>query len=413
MSTAQDLPVGEVARPYGAPVAGPALRLVPAEPLDFDDAVRRVRPRLQRYAVRRLGDPHEAEELVQEALLRAYTHREQLLTEDDLSAWTTVVTGRLVIDRLRVRGRSVLVADVPEGSRVGRDTADLVVARDEARTALDVLDAMPPRQAALLWAREVEGRSYDDLCDRFAMTEPAVRSVLTRARKALRKEYAVRGGTLPLGGLAVLAPWATALGCAGRLRRVAARLTTPAALGAVGITALTCLVLSPFDAPSAPSGTTYSPSDAVVTTPARQPAAAARHVRPAPPHVTQSRVEAARRPAAEPSRRARQTILPGQDVCLATTTQDNRSRYLSLGGISLSPRKGPAAEPSKNGVGSSHCATSTAVPANALYPGIELPANPTGIRGLSIVSSDLACSPIPNQPLIACGPETNPAGSTP
>jgi RNA polymerase sigma-70 factor (ECF subfamily) len=264
LSTAHDLPLVDAARLYGEPIVAPTLRLVPAEPLDFDDAVARVRPRLLRYAARRLGDLHEAEELVQEALLRAYTHREQLPTEEDLSAWTTVVTGRLVIDRLRVRGRSTSVADVPEGARVGRDTADIVVARDEARTALDALDAMPARQAALLWAREVEGRSYQDLCDRFTMTEPAVRSVLTRARKALRKEYALRGGTLPVGGLAVLAPWVISLGWAEKLRRVAARVTAPAVLGAVGITALGGLMLSPFGAGSAPATGTFHPSQSVV-----------------------------------------------------------------------------------------------------------------------------------------------------
>jgi RNA polymerase sigma-70 factor (ECF subfamily) len=261
VSTAQDLPV-----PYGEPLAAPALRLVPSVPLDFDEAVRRIRPRLHRYAYRRLGDLHEAEELVQEALLRAYSHRAQLLTEDDLAAWTTVVTGRLVIDRLRVRGRSTSMADVPETSRVGRDTADVVVARDEARLALDALDAMHPRQAALLWAREVEGQSYEDLCVRFAMTEPAVRSVLTRARKALRKEYGARGGTLPVGGLAVLAPWVAGLGWADKLRRVATRLSAPAALSAVGITALGGLVLSPFGLVPAPGTSTFHPSQAVVST---------------------------------------------------------------------------------------------------------------------------------------------------
>ncbi|MCU1595057.1 MAG: putative polymerase ECF-type sigma factor, partial [Frankiales bacterium] len=228
-------------------------------------AVKRVRPRLHRYAIRRLGDSHEAEELVQEALLRAYTHREQLLTEEDLSAWTTVVTGRLVIDRLRVRGRSTSVADVPEGTRVGRDTADVVVARDEARTALDALDAMPARQASLLWAREVEGHSYDELCVRFGMTEPAVRSVLTRARKALRKEYETRGGTLPVGGLAVLAPWITGLTLAHKLRKAATRITAPAALGAIGITALGGLVLSPFGLDPSTGGAHYSPTQAIVT----------------------------------------------------------------------------------------------------------------------------------------------------
>ncbi|MCW2671678.1 MAG: Sigma-70 region 2 [Frankiales bacterium] len=270
MSTAQDLP-GLYGEPLAAPVAAPpALRLVPVQPLNFDDAVRRVRPRLHRYAIRRLGDPHEAEELVQEALLRAYTHREQLLTEEDLSAWTTVVTGRLVIDRLRVRGRTTSVADVPEGARVGRDTADVVVARDEARTALDALDAMPARQASLLWAREVEGRSYDELCQRFAMTEPAVRSVLTRARKALRREYELRGGTVPVGGLAVLAPWIAGLGWADKLRKAANKLTAPAVLGAAGIAALGGFVLSPYGADHR-GAATFTPTQAVVASASHGP----------------------------------------------------------------------------------------------------------------------------------------------
>lgn len=232
-----DLPGLQAPAPVTSPDAPgrPRLRVVPDVPLDFEAAVRTLTPRLVRYAARRLGDAHEAEEVVQEALLRAYKHRLELLTEDDLAAWSTCVTGRLVIDRLRVRGRSTSVADVPEGARVGRDTADVVVARDEARTALDSLDAMPTRQAAVLWAREVEGLAYDEIGARFGMTEPAVRSILTRARKALRKEYAARGGTLPAGGLAAIAPWADGLGWLDRLRGAVGRMTAPAALSAVGV----------------------------------------------------------------------------------------------------------------------------------------------------------------------------------
>ena len=184
------------------------------------------------------------------------------MTEEDLSAWSTVVTGRLVIDKLRVRGRSTSVAEVPEGARVGRDTAEVVVARDEARTALDALDAMPTRQASLLWAREVEGKSYEDLCEQFGMTEPAVRSTLTRARKALRREYELRGGTVPVGGLAVLAPWIAGLSWADKLRKCANKLTAPAVLGAAGIAALGGLVLSPFG--SDHGATTFTPAQAVV-----------------------------------------------------------------------------------------------------------------------------------------------------
>ena len=257
MTTAQDLPVRPALVPAAPEPERPPLALVPTLPdtaaeeiVDFDDALRAACPRLQRYAVRRLQDPHEAEEVVQEAMLRAFTHREILRTEDDLMAWLTVVTGRLVIDRLRVRGRMTPVAELPAGSRAVRDTADVVVARDEARMALDVLEAMPTRQASVLWAREVEGLSYDEISERYELSEPTVRSLLHRARRTLRREYAERGGTLPSLGLVAFAPWLRGLRFAARLRDAARKTTGAAAVTATGLAVATIAPLWSHPAPS-------------------------------------------------------------------------------------------------------------------------------------------------------------------
>lgn len=398
MSTAQDLPV-----PYGEPAAAPALRLAPAPALDFDEAVLHLRPRLHRYAVRRLGDSHEAEELVQEALLRAYTHREQLSTADDLAAWSTVVTGRLVIDRLRVRGRFTPVADLPEDTRVGRDTADVVVARDEARLALDSLDAMPSRQAALLWAREVEGQSYDELCTRFAMTEPAVRSVLTRARKALRKEYAARGGTLPVGGLAILAPWIVTLTWVDRLRRVATRVTAPAALGTVGVTVLGGLALSPFGLfPQQPAPTPFAPTRAVVVS---QPDLVLRGsaLVPTTRNLTNHRAQVVRPSQATPP--ANDTLAQyATDRLPCANTSDTND------GMQTIPL--PVNLPGNPSAGPPKCDEFENNPGNTIYLDLPLPDNPTGIRYLAISSTLIDCSLIPENGLVKCEP-TQPQGETP
>jgi RNA polymerase sigma factor (sigma-70 family) len=404
VSTAQDLPLA-CAEP--APAGAPALRLVPAVPLDFDDAVRRVRPRLHRYAVRRLGDSHEAEELVQEALLRAYTHRDQLVTEEDLSAWTTVVTGRLVIDRLRVRGRSTSVADVPEGNRAGRDTADVVVARDEARTALDALDAMPARQAALLWAREMEGHSYEELCLRFDMTEPAVRSVLTRARKALRKEYSLRGGTLPVGGLAVVAPWIAGLSWADRLRRAAGRITAPAALATVGITALGGLVLSPFGAQTAPTAT-FTPSQAIVAStlagavPAAAETSVTRTASATSPHATAG--SGAGSASRKPHGVRRLTHRPLAPVEALPCTQADHETA-----VPVLPHPASVGTPYGVGFGGSHCASMSVVSVGKGLPASDV----TGYDQVQVGSNDISCTQLDQLTsrapgLVTCTQETQP-----
>lgn len=385
MSSMLDLPHPDEAALLAAQPAAtaPLLRAVPdpvEEPLDFDDVVRRLTPRLQRYATRRLGDRHEAEELVQEALLRAFDHRAELATEDDVAAWTTCVTGRLVIDRLRVRGRSTSVAEVPEGTRVGRDTADVVVARDEARLALDALDAMPPRQAAVLWAREVEGLAYDEIGERFGMTEPAVRSVLMRARKALRKEFATRGGTLPAGGLVALAPWLDGLTWLERLRRLAGRAAAPAAAG-VATLGLIGGVLVPWGTPQIE----LAPERAVVV--AAQDVSSARTLLTQAPTAVEPKAASRARvvPALAPEAPAGKTIL-GRTGITQTCVADTEDQNLPLNGMSLA-------------TGGVRCETQEDP---VLHAGPELPTNPTGINRIGVESSVVDCTALPTTPLTQC-----------
>ncbi len=344
------------------------LQLVPDETLDFEAAVTRLRPRLQRYAARRLGDQHEAEELVQEALLRAC--RQGLRTEDELAAWCHVVISRLVLDRLRVRGRTVSVSDVPEGTRRHRDTADIVVARDEARIALDALDAIPARQASVLWAREVEGASYAEIGDRFAMTEPAVRSVLTRARKALRSEYATRGGTLPYAGLGVLAPWA-ALRDLSFLHRAASRMST-LGVAALGVTALGGLLLLPSPPATADSSprTTTPIAEASAPVP---PAAIARHA-----------TVAASRSAASAA---------GSRAMARTETGTTTPTVLT-----------PLAHFCPTGTSGAGAGGSDCVPARTAYVYVttSVHAGPVDVHEVGVRTNDYDCAHFPTTPVLSC-----------
>ena len=374
MTTAPDLPIDLTAPAdvdpafpsVAAPAQRPPLRLVPErdpdeDVVDFDDVLRRAAPRLQRYAVRRLHDPPEAEEVVQEALLRAFQHRDKLATEDDLMAWVTVVTGRLVIDRLRVRGRAIAVAEMPPTARTGRDTAEVVVARDEARIALDALEAMPARQAAVLWSREVEGLSYDEIGERYGLSEPSVRSVLHRARKTLRREYSSRGGTMPAVALVALAPWLRGLRAAGKVRTTARRVATAAAATATGLAAVSSV---PFVQPTHPhqASPAMNPALGVQTVARTHPNA--RLVADAHPIARPADHTVARRSAVTPAH----TVVP----------------YLPHA----------CGAPGGATVG---CATHRA---HVLY--VRTPVALTGQRWIGISTDEVDCAPLPSTPLVQC-----------
>jgi RNA polymerase sigma-70 factor (ECF subfamily) len=378
MSTAPDLP-GPSTAPLGAPYLRPLGR--GDGTVAFDEALRTAAPRLRRYAARRLGDLHEAEEVTQEALLRACQHAPGFATEDDLMAWSTVVTGRLVIDRLRLRNRSVSVAEVPEHGRTGRDTADVVVARDEARAALDALEAMPPRQAAVLWSREVEGLSYDDIATRFGLSEPTVRSLLHRARRTLRREYAARGGTLPVAGVLVaLAPWHHGLHSLGKLREAARQVLAPAASGAAALTIMGAAAV--FVGP----GGTGSPHSA--------PAVAI-----SPSQTASTTGSPAAKPMYKPSFAA-----PTQAGTPSASTTTSSAPRSGLSRVILGPKCVSNASGTKTGI---NCAApDPRVPVLVIH--VPLPVNPTNTE-VGVSSDKVDCTKLPNTPISRCVKGTHPS----
>ncbi|MFL6238391.1 MAG: RNA polymerase sigma factor [Actinomycetes bacterium] len=357
-----------------------------ADVISLEDALRRAAPRLRRYATRRLNDSHEAEEVVQEALLRACQHTGGFATEDDLMAWSTVVTGRLVIDRLRQRTRSITVADVPEHTRLGRDTADVVVARDEARAALDALEAMPARQAAVLWSREVEGLSYDEIAARFELSEPTVRSLLHRARRTLRREYAARGGTLPVAGLAVLAPWRGGLHGLAKLRHAARQAVGPVAAGtaAMSILGVTTFFLG--------AGATHQPARPPRLLPSES-TAATQTVRAAPPTVAHGATNGG--PGGGGGGKVTGGPHRGNGPVITLITGHHCAR---------DPRTGAT-----SGQAGVNCHYNPTTPAVVVR--VPLPNNPTGLDYVGLTSDKIDCRKLPRNRIARCVDQQQPSTS--
>jgi hypothetical protein len=61
--------------------------------------------------------------------------------------------------------------------------------------------------------------------------------------------------------------------------------------------------------------------------------------------------------------------------------------------------------------GSSSCDTAQRTPGNTVYVVPALPDNPTGIRQVGVATSDLDCSALISNPVIACSPDTQPGAS--
>lgn len=143
--------------------------------------------RLVRFCTRLTRDPHAAEEVAQEAFARAFASLDRLNGERRFYPWLTVIARRLVIDRVRDRGRYEFRADIDSGFT--RAAEDVAVQRLDGDHVAMAFGQLSERHQDVLRLRDWEGLSYDDIAERMDVPITTVAPLLHRARSSLRREY--------------------------------------------------------------------------------------------------------------------------------------------------------------------------------------------------------------------------------
>lgn len=153
-------------------------------------ALRTEIPRLLRLAERLSGDRRDAEDLTQEALLRAVRKRPDLGDPGRRRAWFTRVLVNLWRDRLRSRARR---RDAPVGSPVPDVPSPepgpvvLAIGSEAAERVRGALMGLPPLQRAAMLLVVDEGLSVAEVARVLGSTADRVKANLWHARKRLKK----------------------------------------------------------------------------------------------------------------------------------------------------------------------------------------------------------------------------------
>ena len=152
------------------------------------EMVRRLSPMLFGYATRVLGDRAEAEDVVQETMLRLWKIAPKWRQgEAKVSTWAYRVTANLCTDRLRKRrGGSVNIDDVPEPPADLASAVEVMTdaARSEALNA--ALKSLPDRQRQAVILRHLEGVSNPEIATIMDIGVEAVESLTARGKRALK-----------------------------------------------------------------------------------------------------------------------------------------------------------------------------------------------------------------------------------
>ena len=157
-------------------------------------AATRDRRELAGYCNKILGSAADADDAVQETVVRAWTRRDSFEGRSSVHSWLYRIATNVCLDMLRRRNRHAVPTDLnglevlthDQDLQAEGDPADIVTGRDDIEFALVVaLQALPARQRAVLILREVLRWSAPEVADLLGTTVASVNSALQRARATL------------------------------------------------------------------------------------------------------------------------------------------------------------------------------------------------------------------------------------
>jgi RNA polymerase sigma-70 factor (ECF subfamily) len=166
----------------------------------YEILMRRYNERIYRVIRSILRDDAEAEDVMQQAYVNAYAHLRQFNGKALFSTWLTRIAINEALARLRRRARYEPLDDDPSNVETlmpptsARDP-EAQAFNGELRTLLEsAVDQLPDGGREVLVMRDVEGMSTADVAAALQVSEDVVKTRLSRARAALRRDILARTG---------------------------------------------------------------------------------------------------------------------------------------------------------------------------------------------------------------------------
>lgn len=146
---------------------------------------------MYRLALRITLNSQEAEDVVQDTIIKLWKTREQLADVQNLEAYALRTARNLAIDRQRMKINQTEDIDGMDFSSATsiEHTLEQQERIDSIRTAMERL---PEKQRAAMQLRDFEGKTYKEISDIMDISEDQVKVNIFRARQAVRQFIVIR-----------------------------------------------------------------------------------------------------------------------------------------------------------------------------------------------------------------------------
>jgi RNA polymerase sigma-70 factor, ECF subfamily len=152
----------------------------------YEEEVVALRGELLAHCHRMLGSRHDAEDALQEALIRAWRGLPAFEGRSSLRSWLYRIATNTSLDQLQRRPEQIVPIDDAQPTDPHDHPDAQVERRESLGSALTVARELPASQRSVLFLRAVLGYSAAETADALGTSVPAVNSSLQRARAAIR-----------------------------------------------------------------------------------------------------------------------------------------------------------------------------------------------------------------------------------
>lgn len=172
----------------------------------FEELVLEYEKKVYNVALRMVNNQEDAEDITQEAFIKAYNSLANFRGDSKFSVWLTRIVSNMCLDLIRSRGRrptiSLSVED-EDGENVELEISDIrqspetimeqQLTKDSVRRGLKQL---PDEYREILLLREIQGLSYEEISAALDLEVGTVKSRIYRGRKKLC-DYLIKDGNIP------------------------------------------------------------------------------------------------------------------------------------------------------------------------------------------------------------------------
>ena len=158
--------------------------------ISFRNDILPLKDKLYRLALRITLDSAEAEDIVQDTMIRVWNKRDEWAQFNSIAAFCLTVARNLAIDRSQKSEAQNIELTTETQEMSDGSTPERQLERSEQMDLVrKLINELPEKQRTIIQLRDIEEKSYKEIADVMQLTEDQVKVTLFRARQRIKAKY--------------------------------------------------------------------------------------------------------------------------------------------------------------------------------------------------------------------------------